>query len=79
MSGWTVEQSTKILFWTEDFKAVSMVEVMAASLPTQVKIMSALETASGIVVAMVHFPVPRLVLRSSARLGGAVEDYQGFV
>jgi hypothetical protein len=52
VSGWIVEQSTNSLpltFW--DFRAVSMVSVMALSSPTQAKMMSAAETASSMEVA----------------------------
>lgn len=56
VSGWMVEQSTKSLPFALACRAVSMVEVMASSSPTHVKMMSDFVMSSSIVLATTDFP-----------------------
>jgi len=68
VSGWTVEQSTNSLFLMLLLRAVSIVSWIAASSPTQVKIMSAWDAISWISVMTLDFPDGRVLEKSSARL-----------
>ena len=67
-SGWIVEQSAKSLPFTSNFIALAIVSLTAASSPRQVKIMSALDTASSKLDATVDFPGGNCALRSVARV-----------
>lgn len=68
VSGWMVEQSTKSFPLGLDCKAVSIVEVMAASSPTHVKMMSDFETTSSMVLATRDFPDGNVLANSVYRV-----------
>lgn len=68
VSGWTVEQSTKSFPLGLDLRAMSMVELIAASSPTHVKMISDFETTSSMVLATMDFPDGSVLANSVYRV-----------